>query len=131
MFSALAGFTQKYKIPIIIVWLAVAAVLVILAPSLSKVGVTDDSQFLPRNTESIQAQEIIKSRFTNAVAQSAGSTTIVIYDAGGFNSADQQIIEISLKLTEREDDMLPVFESTYDLVDRIRRGFGDDKGFVE
>jgi putative drug exporter of the RND superfamily len=91
MFSALARFTERYRIAIIAVWLALAAVLVIFAPSLSKVGITDDSQFLPRDTESIHAQDIIKTRFTGAVVQPAGSATIVVYNGAGLNAADQQI----------------------------------------
>ena len=63
MFRFLSKLADRYKVAVILAWIIIAVVLVIFAPSISKVGVTDDSQFLPRDTESIQAQTLISSRF--------------------------------------------------------------------
>jgi RND superfamily putative drug exporter len=89
MFILLAKLTAKYKIAIILGWIVLSAVLVILAPSLSKVGVTDDSQFLPRDTESIQAQNLIKTRFAAGVSGPPGSAVIVTHNAAGLNQGDR------------------------------------------
>ena len=50
MFAKLSEFTRKYRVIIAAVWLAAAVILFLFAPKLSKVGVTDESQFLPQNT---------------------------------------------------------------------------------
>ncbi|HSW57017.1 MAG TPA: MMPL family transporter, partial [Dehalococcoidales bacterium] len=86
MFSFLAKLTERYKIAIILVWIALAAVLSLLAPSLTEVGVTDDSLFLPRDTESIQAQTLLKTRFAAGVYGPPGSALIVVHNPQGLNS---------------------------------------------
>jgi RND superfamily putative drug exporter len=88
MFKFLSKLTDRYKVAVILAWIIIAVVLVIFAPSISKVGVTDDSQFLPRDTESIQAQNLISSRFPSTAP--SGSAIIVIHDAAGLSAADQQ-----------------------------------------
>jgi RND superfamily putative drug exporter len=90
MFAHLAGFTSKYKIPVVIVWIALSVALIIFAPSLSQVGVTDDTQFLPRNTESTQAETLLREKFSAAVDQPAGSALLVVYDPQGLSQADLQ-----------------------------------------
>jgi RND superfamily putative drug exporter len=86
MFKFLSKLADRYKIAVILAWIIISGVLVIFAPSISRVGVTDDSQFLPRDTESIQAQNLISSRFTSKAP--SGSAIIVIHDAAGLNAAD-------------------------------------------
>jgi putative drug exporter of the RND superfamily len=88
MFTFLARFTHRFKVLIILAWIVLAVVLLIVAPSLSKVGVTDDSQFLPRDTESIKAQNLIKTRFSSAVASPPGSALIVVFNSQGLGSTD-------------------------------------------
>ena len=62
MFTKLAEFTKKYRIYITVVWLAAAVILFLIAPKLSKVGVTNDTQFLPQDTESSKASELLKDK---------------------------------------------------------------------
>ena len=90
MFAGLAKFTSRYKIPIVVLWIVLALALVRLAPSLLKVGVTDDTQFLPQNTESTQALTLLKEKFATAVDEPAGSATIVVYDSQGLSQSDMQ-----------------------------------------
>jgi RND superfamily putative drug exporter len=90
MFAALALFASKYKVLIIIFWIALAGVLTFLAPPLSRVGVTDDTQFLPENTQSTQAQTLLETRFSGASRVSPGSALIVIYDPQGLSQSDEQ-----------------------------------------
>jgi RND superfamily putative drug exporter len=90
MFAAVAAFAGKYRFLILAAWVAAAASLMILAPSLSKVGVTDDTQFLPKNTESTQAEALLKTKFAGAAAGSTGSASIVLYDPQGLSQNDNQ-----------------------------------------
>jgi putative drug exporter of the RND superfamily len=90
MFAGLANFTAKYRFLILAVWIVAAVFFVIFAPSLSAVGVTDDAQFLPQNTESTQAEALLKDRFTGAAAEPAGSAVIVVFDPQGLSVSDNQ-----------------------------------------
>jgi RND superfamily putative drug exporter len=90
MFSALSRFTTKYRISIIIVWLAAAVVLFLFAPKLSEVGVTDESQFLPQNTQSATASRLVKEKFTGLTEVPASSGIIIIYNAKGLTDSDMQ-----------------------------------------
>ena len=89
MFTKLAEFTKKYRITITIVWMAAAVALFLVAPKISKVGVTDESQFLPQNTESAEAARLLKEKFvTTTTAASTG--IIIIHDVKGLTDADMK-----------------------------------------
>ncbi|MGA9696485.1 MAG: MMPL family transporter, partial [Dehalococcoidales bacterium] len=90
MFAKLAEFTRKYRIIITAVWLAVAAILFLVAPKLSKVGVTDESQFLPTNTESTTANELLQEKFVSPTPAAPSNVILVIYDAKGLSGNDMQ-----------------------------------------
>ena len=90
MFSKIAKFIESFKVYIVLFWLVLAAAMVVLAPSLSEVGVTDDSQFLPRNTESAQAQTLLQEKFSRSVNEPAGSALIIIYNPLGLSQEDTQ-----------------------------------------
>ena len=90
MFTKLAEFTRKYRIIITTVWLAAAAILFLASPKLSKVGVTDETQFLPQNTESTTASNLLKNKFASATPAAASNAIIIIYDAKGLTAADTQ-----------------------------------------
>jgi putative drug exporter of the RND superfamily len=90
MFTKLAEFTRKYRIIITAIWLAAAVVLFFAAPKLSKVGVTDDSQFLPQNTESSEASKLIKDKFAAITPTAAGTGIILIHDTDGLSADDMQ-----------------------------------------
>jgi len=90
MFAKLSEFTRKYRIIIAAVWLAAAAILFLVAPKLSKVGVTDESQFLPQNTESTTAGNLLKEKFVSPTPTSPSNVIILIYDAKGLSDSDTQ-----------------------------------------
>ncbi len=90
MFSSLARFVTKYRVYVVVFWAVIAVGLFIVAPKLSEVGVTDDSQFLPQDTESSQAQALIKEKFPAEENAPAGTATIVFYKAGGLAESDIQ-----------------------------------------
>lgn len=90
MFAKLAEFTRKYRVIITAVWLAGAAIMFLAAPKLSKVGVTDESQFLPQNTESTTANNLLKEKFVSPTPTSPSNVILVIYDASGLSNTDTQ-----------------------------------------
>jgi putative drug exporter of the RND superfamily len=90
MFAHLAQFAFKYRIHITIIWIALAIALVITAPSLAKVGITDDAQFLPKDTESSQAQALLREKFAGAVDEPEGSALIVVLNPDGLTPGDKQ-----------------------------------------
>jgi RND superfamily putative drug exporter len=90
MFSKLAQFTTKYRVGITVVWLAAAVILFLFSPKLSEVGVTDESQFLPQNTESAEASRLLKEKFVSTTTASASSGVIIIYNEKGLTATDMQ-----------------------------------------
>jgi RND superfamily putative drug exporter len=88
MFSTLGRTAQKYKFIILAVWIILAAVLELTAPKLSQVGVTDQSQFLPQNTESAFARELLNTKFGTASQSSSSTALIIAYNEKGLSQAD-------------------------------------------
>jgi RND superfamily putative drug exporter len=89
-FSKLGRITQKYKFLIIAFWVVAAVVYFIVAPPLSKVGVTDQSQFLPENTESAHARNLLNSKFDTGSQSSSNSALIVVYNKDGLSDQDME-----------------------------------------
>lgn len=87
MFSRLGQIAQKYKFIIIAGWVVLTVVLALTAPKLSEVGVTDQSQFLPANTESAHARDLLTTKFSS-IDQSSSSALIVVYNEKGLNKQD-------------------------------------------
>ena len=90
MFTILARFTAKFRVIITLIWLLAAAGMFLFAPKLSEVGVTDESQFLPGDTESATAARLLSEKFTGVEETSEDSGIIVIYDENGLNDTDFQ-----------------------------------------
>jgi uncharacterized membrane protein YdfJ with MMPL/SSD domain len=90
MFSTLAELVSKYRIYVTVFWISLALALFFAAPKLSEVGVTDESQFLPQDTESAHARDLLKEKFVTMAEVPASSGTIVIYKAQGLTEQDIQ-----------------------------------------
>jgi RND superfamily putative drug exporter len=88
VFSAIGRFVHKYKFVILAGWAVLAIALVITAPKLSQVGVTDQSQFLPENTESSYARSLLNTKFALASQASSSSALVVVYNEKGLNQQD-------------------------------------------
>ena len=88
MFSALSKFTNKYRIAITVVWLAAAVIMFLFYPKISEVGVTDESQFLPQDTQSAAAARIIDQKFPSTVQAAASTGIIVVYHDTGLSEED-------------------------------------------
>ncbi len=87
MFARFGRFAQKYKWYILAFWLAFTVFMVIQAPLLSDVGVTDQSQFLPSKTESVYARNLLNEKFGSGDTNSS-SGLIVVYNANGLTAQD-------------------------------------------
>jgi RND superfamily putative drug exporter len=90
VFSAIARFAQRYSIVVVIIWVAAAAALYLGAPRFSDVAVTDESQFLPQDTQSAEAGKLLQEKFAAADSASASSGIIVVYNPDGLTDADMQ-----------------------------------------
>ncbi len=73
-------------IGVILFWIVVAVFMALNAPSLTKVGVMDESMFLPSTSDYLQAKEILKEKFPDQVA--AGEGILVFYNPDGLTDAD-------------------------------------------
>ena len=62
MFGKIGNFAVKYRIWVIAAWALAAILLYFLAPSLSQVGTMTESNFLPKDSESLRARELIAER---------------------------------------------------------------------
>ena len=90
MFERLGSLTFKFRFFILVAWTAAAIAALAFAPSLAKVGSTDQSSFLPPSTESVQARVALERAFPHEV--SAGSTTITFSRSTGLTDADRAYI---------------------------------------
>ncbi len=88
MFSALGRFAYRHRYPVLAGWVALAALMFIFAPKLSQVGVTDQSQFLPQNSESTIANNLLETKFAASSREAPSSAIVVVYDQAGLNQQD-------------------------------------------
>jgi len=86
MFNALGKFAVKFRIPIILGWILIAAAMFVFAPSLSEVGTMSESSFLPADSESLRARELIEQYFPDTKAASTAS--LVFYNPQGLSDED-------------------------------------------
>ena len=90
MFERLGSFAFRFRFFILVGWIAAAMAALAFAPSLAKVGSTDQSSFLPATAESVQARAALERAFPSEV--SAGSATIAFSRASGLTDADRAYI---------------------------------------
>ncbi|MCL1885671.1 MAG: MMPL family transporter [Dehalococcoidia bacterium] len=90
MYAFISRISERFKWCIALFWVALAAILFLVAPNLSDVGVTDQSQFLPSDTESAMANALIKDKFASADQKATSSGLLVIHNADGLSAADMQ-----------------------------------------
>jgi RND superfamily putative drug exporter len=76
IFQRIGRFTTRYRIPIIVVWVAAAAIMTIVAPNIDSVASSDQADFLPGDAPFVHAQQVYQETFPEGFAP--GSTVIVI-----------------------------------------------------
>lgn len=87
MFSRLGRFVVRFPWLIVVAWVVAAGACFLLAPSLKKVGAADETSFLPKDAESVQARALLARAFPAEAA--AGTATLVLHRAGGLVDADR------------------------------------------
>lgn len=88
MFEKIGGFVVKNRIWIIIGWILLALAMFIFAPSLSEVGTMKEATFLPSDSESLRARELIEEYFPES--KSGSTVSLVFYNPDGLNEKDME-----------------------------------------
>lgn len=70
------------------VWAALSIIMVLFAPSLSEVGVTNEADFLPDNVDSVRTEQLLAEHFPDQTAEGQG--VLVFYDEHGLTDADRE-----------------------------------------
>ena len=86
MFEGIGRLVVRAPLVVIATWIAVAAVCMLLAPPLSRVGSADETSFLPADVESVQARRIGAEAFPKDAA--AATATLVLLREGGLTAED-------------------------------------------
>ncbi len=87
MFDALGSLVFRLRYLVIAIWVALAVGAMVLAPSLAVVGSADESSFLPKDAEAIQARTVLARAFPGESAPGTGA--LVLYRASGLTDADR------------------------------------------
>ncbi len=85
MFARLGRLATRYRWPLVIGWVAVAALVTLVAPNINSVAVNDQRAFLPSAAPSLDAIETVKRYFPDKIAP---SSAVLVIDAGKGNRAD-------------------------------------------
>lgn len=88
-FRKFGRFLVKARYFILLFWVVLAVVLVATAPSLSKVGTTDESSFLPAGTPSTQVSNVIATKFPSQ-ENTKGVGVIVFCRPDGLGEQDKE-----------------------------------------
>ncbi len=70
------------------VWAVLSIVMVLFAPSLAEVGVTNEADFLPDGVDSVRTQQLLAAHFPDQTSEGQG--LLVLYKANGLTSIDRQ-----------------------------------------
>ena len=79
MFQAISRFTDRYRTPLLIGWIAIAVIVTIVAPNFDDVATNDQSDFLPNDAPSIVGQDLVEEHFPQQIQE--GNITLV-FDSG-------------------------------------------------
>ena len=127
MFKRLADFVIRFRVPIVLSWIALALVMFLFAPSLSQTGQMDQSHFLPPNTESGKANDLIAKYFPGN--SSGGSGTLVFYDSQGLSEGDYGFAKQvqAWLLSDLNKDAIKSVTSTFNSPELASRLISPDK----
>lgn len=82
MFKLIGQFADRYRIPLLVGWIAAAILITLLAPNLDDVISNDQSDFLPDDAPSQVGFKLITEHFPD---QAQNSNIVVVFDAGDGN----------------------------------------------
>ena len=86
MFARLGSFAVRFRWFIIAIWVVVALVLVLVAPNINDVAVSDQRAFLPSSAPSLDANEMVSKYFPDRVSP---SSAVLVIDAGAGRRVDE------------------------------------------
>ena len=86
MFERIAAAAERFAGWVVLGWLVATVALVVAAPSLADVGVQDDTDFLPADAPSQQADAMLQRLFPNDPARDAA--IVVVSRDGGLTEPD-------------------------------------------
>lgn len=92
-FRRIGSFATRYRIPIIVIWIAAAVIMTLVAPNIDSVASSDQADFLPDNAPFVHAQQVYQETFPEGFAP--GSTVIVLdaREAGGVFDLNAETFE--------------------------------------
>ena len=90
MFERLGSLVFRLRYLIVLGWIVGAIVALLFAPSLANQGSTDESSFLPPQTEAVLARQALERGFPSEV--SAGAATVSFTRDSGLSDADRSYI---------------------------------------
>jgi len=91
MFNSIAKFSVKFRWPIIILWIAAVPILTSSLPKLADVSKNDNSQFLPKNSQTQKASDL-EANFQSKDTVSQ-EVLIASRENGPLTKADNQAID--------------------------------------
>ena len=86
MFDRIGRAVVRAPLVVIAAWIVIAAICVLLAPALSRVGSADETSFLPADVESVEARAIGVAAFPKDAA--AATATLAFFREGGLTADD-------------------------------------------
>jgi RND superfamily putative drug exporter len=119
MFKSLGQMVIKYRIPIIVIWIGLAIILPLTAPSLDEIGTSDQRDFLPGDAPFAHAETVYQEAFPEDFTPSSGLVVVDSGEAGGVQpdtTAWTFMEDLTLWLTTDEtlDNILNVGSPTSD-----------------
>ena len=91
MFDRLGRLVLRLRFVFVVGWLVAAALFGVLAPSLSQAGSADETSFLPKDSESLSALQVLDRAFPSDSAQ---TTALIVFSRpSGLTDADRLAIE--------------------------------------
>jgi RND superfamily putative drug exporter len=90
MFERLGRFVIRFRFAFLVFWIALAAICYFFAPALSEVGTSDETSFLPDQSESQEANLVLAEAFPGD--SSPGQATLVFSRPGGLTDVDREYI---------------------------------------
>jgi RND superfamily putative drug exporter len=88
MFDRLGHFATRYRVALIVIWIAAAALVTLIAPNIDDVASSDQADFMPSDAPFIHANDVYREAFP---ASYAPSSTVIVIDArqaGGIHQPD-------------------------------------------
>ena len=91
MFDRLGRLIPRLRFFFVVAWVAAALFFGVFGPSLSKVGSADETSFLPKDAQSLEARNMVSEAFPS---DSAPSQALIVFERkSGLTDADSDAIE--------------------------------------